>query len=105
MSELANSAHVHAMTGTFVVPVQSPYDRQVLREHVERLASRVSTLTLRLRETRWIITPSATAEEPCAACAQALGRVTCRRVDDAAATCITCAMHPGRVGRDGGYHA
>jgi len=95
LSQSVNSAHVHGTTGTFVAPAYSPYDRQILREHVETLASHVSTLTLGLHGTRWIITQRVPADGLCATCTQFLGRLSCRRGDDATATCIECAMHSG----------
>jgi hypothetical protein len=105
LSQLANSAHVQGMTGTFVAPAQSPYDRQMLREHVETLASRVSPLTLGLHGRRWIITQRLPADGLCATCAQFLGRLSCRGGDDATVTCIECAMHPAGSARMGGHDA
>ena len=55
MSYASNVAHVEGGSGTFVLPTHSPYDRQVLREHVELLAGRVPTLTLGVHGVRWTI--------------------------------------------------
>jgi hypothetical protein len=89
-----NVAHVEAVSGTFIVPAYSPYDRQMLRDHVETLAARGSTLTLGVHGTRWTVTLHGLADERCATCAQILGRLSCSRVDDEDATCIDCAMRP-----------
>lgn len=105
MSHFENSAQVHGVSGTFVAPAQSPYDRQMLRERVETLAGRVSTLTLGLHGRRWTITPRLPADGLCATCAQFLGRLSCRGGDDATAMCIECALHPDSAARMGGHHA
>ena len=105
MSHASNIAHVQGVSGTFVVPAHSPYDRQMLREHVEMLAGRVSTLTLGLRGTRWIITRCPAAGARCTTCAHFLGRLSCSRGDEAAAMCIDCAMQPERNERREGHDA
>lgn len=94
MSEKFNIAQVQGLSGTFVAPAHSPYDRQILREHVERLARHVPTLTLGLHGTRWIITHGNEADSRCTSCAQLLGRLSCSRGDEPSATCIDCALRP-----------
>jgi hypothetical protein len=95
LSETFNIAQVQGLSGTFVAPAHSPYDRQIVREHVERLAGHVSTLTLGLHGTRWTITRRSTADSRCTSCTQPLGRLSCRRGSDADASCIDCALRPG----------
>jgi len=95
LSATSNIAHVQRGSGIFVVPAQSPYDRQMLREHVERLAGRGSTLTLGLHGRQWVITLRSVAESPCSSCTQPLGRLSCNRGGDAGATCFDCALQPG----------
>jgi len=92
LSDAFNSAHVHGETGTFVVSAHSPYDRQMLREHVEILARRGAALTVGMHGTRWIITRHESADSRCVACTQFLGRVSCSRDDEAATTCLDCVM-------------
>ena len=95
MSHLSNVARVQGGSGTLVLPARSPYDRQMLREHVEMLAGRVSTLTLGMDGTRWIITRPTPADSRCTTCTRFLGRLSCSRRDEAAATCIGCAISQG----------
>ena len=95
MSHASNVALVEGGSGTFVLPAHSPYDRQMLREHVESLAGRVPTLTLGVHGTRWTVTRDPLAESRCTTCAQFLGRLSCSRGDEALASCIDCAMQPG----------
>jgi hypothetical protein len=95
LSQVSSIAHVHADCGTFVVPAQSPYERQLLREHVEMFSGRVSALTLGMDGARWIVTRHASADLRCAECTQVLGRVSCSRGDHGAPMCIECAIPPG----------
>jgi hypothetical protein len=95
LSHVSNVAHVEGGSGTFVLPVHSPYDRQMLREHVEILARRVSTLTLGLHGTRWTVTRRSSPESRCTTCTQSLGRLQLHRGDEAVASCIDCALQPG----------
>jgi hypothetical protein len=87
-------AHVQGESGTFVVPSRSPYDRQMLREHVETLAGRAPTLRLGLHGTLWTITRPL-PDARCTACTQLLARLSCTRAHEVAATCIDCAIQPG----------
>ncbi len=94
MSETSNIAHVQRGSGVFVVPAQSPYDRQMLREHVERLVGHGSTLTLGLHGRQWIITRRSVADSPCSSCTRPLGRLRCSRGGAVGATCFDCALRP-----------
>jgi hypothetical protein len=104
LSETCNIAHVRGESGTFVAPAQSPYDRQILREYVERLIGHGSSLTLGLHGRQWVITRRRLADPPCVCCTQPLGRLSCSRGGDADATCIDCALRPGGNDTTGGVH-
>ena len=93
MSYASNVAHVEGGTGTLVLPAHSPYDRQMLREHVEKLAGRVPTLTLGVHGVRWTVSRGPSADSRCTTCTQFLGTLSCSRGGDAVASCIECAMH------------
>jgi hypothetical protein len=92
LSHVSSIAHVQAACGTFVVPAQSRYERQLLREHVEMLSGRVPTLTVGMDGTRWIVTRQTAVDSRCGRCTQALGRLRCRRGDERTSTCIECAI-------------
>ena len=94
MLQSPDVAHVEAGTGTFIVPAYSPYDRQILRDHIETLAARGSALTVGMHGTRWTVTLQGLSEGRCVTCTQILGRLSCSREDDDTATCIDCAMRP-----------
>ena len=104
MSETSNSVHVQGGSGTFVAPAQSPYDRQILREHVERRVGHGATLTLGLHGRQWVITRLCAADSPCVSCTQPLGRLSCSRGGDVGATCIDCVLRPGGNDTIGGVH-
>ena len=92
MSQASNVAHVEGRSCTLVLQAHSPYDRQMLREHVEMLAFSAPTLTLGMHGVRWTISRGRSAESRCSTCTQAVGRLRCRRDDDTVASCIDCAM-------------
>ncbi len=94
MSDASHNAHVEGHSGTFVVPAQSPYDRQILREYVERVVGPAAPLTLGMHGARWTITRRGAVDVHCSACTQRLGLLSCRRGDEARMTCIDCVMQP-----------
>jgi hypothetical protein len=96
LSHTTDVALVEAGSGTFVMPTHSPYDRQLLREHVEGLAGRKEKLTLGVRGARWFVTRPIAMDSRCIMCAQLLGRLSCRRKNERNPTCIDCALQPGR---------
>jgi hypothetical protein len=105
LSYASNVAHVQGESGTFVVPAHSPYDRQMLREHIEILAGRVAELTLNVQGTRWTITRGIAFDSRCTTCTQFLSRLSCSRGPDAPATCIDCVMQPARQRRTEGHES
>lgn len=92
MSYALNIAHVQDGTGTFVLPAHSPYDRQILREHIEKVTRRVARLTLGVQGTQWIVTRGAPSDSRCACCTESVGALSCSRSTDTDTTCIDCAM-------------
>ena len=91
MSYESNVAYVQGVSGTFMLPAHSPYDREIVREHVATRAGRGSTLTLGTHGTCWTITQDTPGDSRCATCTQFLGRLSCSRSDEAA-MCFDCAM-------------
>ena len=88
MSNESSIAHVHGASGAFVVPAHSPYDRQLLREHIELLAGIGTTLTI--DGTCWQLTRGAVTDARCTACSRRVGRLSCSRKNETKATCIDC---------------
>lgn len=96
MPDISKIAHVEGLSGTFVLPAHSAYDRQILRETVETLARRATTLTLGIHGIRWTITRQQPVQLRCAACTRSLGKLSCSRADSNGAMCLECAMQPGQ---------
>jgi len=94
LSDVSNFAQVQDGCGTFVVPAHTPYDRQMLREHLAGRVGGLSTLTLGMHGKRWIVTRQDATDSRCATCTQSLGRLSCNQDDGACVTCIDCAMRP-----------
>lgn len=94
MSDVSNCAQVQGVSGTFLVPAHTPYERQILREHLARRVGHRSPLTLGMHGKRWIITRDNSTSSRCASCAQAVGRLSCHQDDGGYTTCIDCAMRP-----------
>jgi len=92
LSDAFNSAHVHGDSGTFVVSALSPYDHQLLREHLEILTRRGAAVTVGMHGTRWTVTNHPAVDSRCGTCTEFLGRLSCRRDGGAATTCIDCAL-------------
>jgi hypothetical protein len=95
LSDILKVAEVQGVSGTFVAPTQSPYDRQVLREHIERLANRVATLTLSLDGECWTVARCTHTDVRCATCAQFVGGLSCSRAADPTVACIDCVLRSG----------
>ncbi len=100
MSYVSNVAHVEGGSGTLVMPAHSPYDRQMLREHVNMLAGRVPTLTLGVHGVRWTVSRGHSTNSHCTTCTQTMGRLICSRNGDVDTSCLDCAMRPGHHARE-----
>jgi hypothetical protein len=94
LSDVSNCAQVQGISGTFVVPAHTPYERQMLREHLTGRAGRLPTLTLGMHGKRWIITRHDATSSRCASCTRSVGRLSCNQDDGGCTTCIDCAMRP-----------
>ena len=76
------------------MPAGSPYDRQLLREHLEGLVPRVRSVRLGLDGMHWTVTRLGDARPFCTTCAEPRGALLCQRDNDAQSTCIACVMAP-----------
>ena len=66
---VSDVAHMQFSGGGLVMPADSPYDRQLLREHVQTLIQPGSPLQLRLRGNEWTVTRLSGVDPCCTACA------------------------------------
>ena len=102
MTHASTIAHVHGRSGTLVVSAQTPYDRQMLREHLERLAGRDGALTLEMDGTRWSIARRTARGALCTMCAICPGQLSCRRPGETDSRCLDCVLCP--AGRQAAEH-
>lgn len=82
-------AHVSFEGGGLIVPAHTPYQRELLFEHVEASTKRRGDVQLRLNGRHWTISSSATPLEVCTGCPRSLDKLTYRF--DAQALCGHCA--------------
>jgi hypothetical protein len=85
-------AHVSFANGGLFIPARSPYDRQMLIEHVvDRVRSKGQVQVL-VDDERWMVHLRGNSAVNCAFCGLA-GELACQSIGDEAATyCAHCAF-------------
>ena len=72
----AVSAQILSGTGALILPADSPYDRQLLIEHVLSRARRTQHVQVRVDRTTWLIEPPTSQPSAvCGGCTQRIGQV------------------------------
>jgi hypothetical protein len=94
MTNVSSTAQVHGTTGTLVLSAQTPYDRQMLREHLERLAGNDPSLTLEMDGTRWHVARRTARGPLCTMCTTCPRRLSYHRADEAVSRCLDCVICP-----------
>jgi hypothetical protein len=84
-------AHISFEGGGLIVPAQTPYDREVLIEHVEASTRRHGLVHLDINNRRWEISVNADSSEVCGACSRYPSNSTCQF--DGRILCAECARH------------
>jgi hypothetical protein len=92
LSHVSDIAQVQCARGGLVLPACSPYDRQLLREHVEKLVAPCGSLQLGLDGNEWTITRLREELSSCTGCSQPLRLLRCRRTADDTLRCIRCVL-------------
>ncbi len=82
-------AHISFKGGGLIVPVETPYERELLFEHVEVSTKRHGGVRLRLNSRLWTISLSNGHPEVCGACRQSMDTLTYRF--DGESRCARCA--------------
>ena len=82
-------AHVSFQGGGLIVPAQTPYERQLLFEHVEASAKQHGGVRLDCKHQHWTVSLSNGHGEVCAACRRSLNNLTYRF--DGQTLCAWCA--------------
>jgi hypothetical protein len=86
-------AHVSFPGGGMFLPARSPYDRQMLVEHIaDRVRSKGHVQVL-LDERRWMVQLNRRAPFPvCASCGDTVDSSCYSPADDGVAYCLSCAL-------------
>ncbi len=82
-------AHISFEGGGLIVPVQTPYERQLLFEHVEVSTKRHGSVRLDVNRQKWTISLSNGHREACASCTRQPDSLTYRF--DGQSLCGQCA--------------
>lgn len=82
-------AHICFEGGGLILPVQTPYERELLFEHVEVSAKRHGCVRLDVNRRHWTINMPNGLREACAGCREWLDTLTYRF--DAQTLCSECA--------------
>jgi hypothetical protein len=87
-------AHVSFQGGGLIVPAHTPYERELLFEHVEASAKQRGGVRLDWRHQQWTVRVSNGQREVCAACRRALNNLMTYRFDGRI-LCAWCARKGG----------
>jgi hypothetical protein len=83
-------AHISFVGGGLIVPVQTPYERELLVEHLEASAKRHGSVQTEVDRRHWtVVSLSKGHREMCAACSRHLDRLRYRL--DGRTLCGECA--------------
>ncbi len=87
------TAHLTYHGGGLLIPARTPYERQVLREHVLACARHQAHLRVKVGRQLWTI-ERPTAERPhiCVDCDRQLTVAALFRATDPRAHCVRCAL-------------
>jgi hypothetical protein len=85
-------AHVQCPRGGLIIPTHSPYDRQLLREHLEQLTGPAGSVRLGLDGEEWTVTRLHGMLRGCTNCSQPLKLLHCSRTAGRTSVCFTCVL-------------
>ena len=88
------SAHITFPEGGLVVPVGTPYDRQLLRECILAGVHHQPRLQVSVDGAHWRVEPPDQRHPTvCSHCSRGINHAVCRVSDGATAYCVACALH------------
>ena len=88
-------AHVSFPGGGMFLPARSPYDRQMLVEHIADRVRSKGRVQVLLDEQRWMVHLNRGTPRPmCSNCGDAVDSTCHRTADDGVASCLACALGP-----------
>jgi hypothetical protein len=89
-------AHLSFLGGGTFLPARTPYDRQILLEHVGDRVRAKGRVQLLIDGRRWIVCPNDCGSAArCVRCNAHLGVACCAIAGDAAIHCLCCAVSDG----------
>jgi len=83
-------AHISYRGGGMFLPVRTPYDRQVLVEHITDRVRNKSRVQVLIDKHRWLIDRFGAASVHCSSCGQSLDAACYDPLEDSTAFCIDC---------------
>lgn len=88
------TAHLDFGGGGLIVPARTPYDRQLLREHVLASVQQGRRIRLTVFGKTWLIVQAEAPQSPvvCAACERPINNAVCYAPGAATAHCVACAL-------------
>jgi hypothetical protein len=91
LSHVSEFAHVQCSSGGLILPAHSPYDRQVVRQHVQQLVGPIGSVQLGVDGNDWTVTRPNGQPHSCTECAQPQ-LLRCSRADGRTPICIACVL-------------
>ena len=88
---MQGTAHISFAGGGLILPAHTPYDRQLVFEHVEASAKHHQQVELSARGRHWRILLKAARRELCGGCARSLLDLAYRR--NGRNFCAQCVRH------------
>lgn len=88
-------AHVSFPGGGMFLPARSPYDRQLLVEHIADRVRNKGHVQVLLDEQRWMVQLNRSTPWPvCSSCGDAVDSSCYRVAEDGVTYCLSCALGP-----------
>jgi hypothetical protein len=88
-------AHLSFPGGGMFLPARSPYDRQMLLEHIANRVRSKGRVQVLLDEQRWMVHLNrGTPRTSCSSCGDAVDTTCCRASEEGVAYCLACALGP-----------
>ncbi len=87
------SAQVTFAHGGLVLPAGTPYDRQLVRDHIVNTARRAGGARIVVAGDTWVVeSPGQEAGRDCKNCQRHLTTAALRKPDSHARFCVTCVL-------------
>lgn len=85
-------AHVSYLGGGMFMPVRTPYDRQLLMDHIRDRAHSKSRVQVLIDKRRWLVDRFTAPTVHCSCCGERSNSACYDPLDDRSVYCIPCAF-------------